>query len=365
MRIAIVNDSAMAVEALRRTLALEPRHSIAWVAANGLQAVESASRDRPDLVLMDLIMPVMDGVEATRRIMADSPCAILIVTVSREANLARVFEAMGHGALDVIETPMLGGDQAQNGIQSLLGKIATIERLVGVREALRPAPAAGPGPGEACPRLVVIGASAGGPAALASLVAALPRGLPAGIVIVQHVDERFVPGMVEWLGRVSPLPVEVAEDGMAILPGRIRMAGRSRHLVLTAEGRLAYVDEPRGGAYHPSIDVFFESVVQHWHGEVVGVLLTGMGSDGAVGLRSIRQAGNLTIAQDKDSSAVYGMPKAAVALGAVAEVLPLSGIAPRLVRILSGRDRVKCAANPGSGPAVTGAARKTQGSQDS
>lgn len=348
MRIAIVNDSVIAVEALRRSVALEPRHSVIWTASNGLEAVRAAEADRPDLILMDLIMPVMDGVEATRRIMGGTPCPILIVTVSREANLGRVFEAMGHGALDVIETPMLSGgtESGASGIQSLLAKIATIERLVSPREAVvRPA-AAAPPPAEAVARLVAIGASAGGPAALATLVAGLPAGFPAAVVIVQHVDERFVPGMVEWLGRVSPLPVEVATDDVALRPGRVLMAGRSCHLVVTAEGHLAYVDEPKSGAYHPSIDVFFDSAVQHWRGELVGVLLTGMGSDGAVGLRNIRRAGNLTIAQDKESSAVYGMPKAAAALGAAVEVLPLPEIAPRLVRVFSGRERAKPKQNP-------------------
>ncbi|NVL47664.1 response regulator, partial [Pseudomonas syringae pv. actinidiae] len=133
MKIAIVNDMPMAIEALRRALAFEPAHQVIWVAANGADAVQRSIEQTPDLILMDLIMPVMDGVEATRRIMAETPCAIVIVTVDREQNMRRVFEAMGHGALDVVDTPAIGGPNPRDAAAPLLRKILNIEWLMGQR----------------------------------------------------------------------------------------------------------------------------------------------------------------------------------------------------------------------------------------
>lgn len=330
MRIGIVNDMPLAVEALRRALALEPAYQIAWVAGNGAEAVQACARDLPDVVLMDLLMPVMDGVEATRQIMASTPCAILIVTVDLEQNLRRVFEAMGHGALDVVNTPALGSGQAEEAAQ-LLRKIQNIGWLMGPhnrrgRKASEPSRPRGAGQ-----RLVAIGASAGGPASLAQLLRQLPAGYPAAVVLVQHVDEVFAAGMADWLASESHLPVRLAREGEPPQPGTILLAGTNNHLRLLRNGELAYTAEPTSHVYRPSIDVFFDSLVEHWKGEAIGVLLTGMGRDGAEGLKRMRGRGFLTIAQDQASCAVYGMPKAAAAIGAATEILALERIAPRLV----------------------------------
>ncbi|WAG78049.1 chemotaxis response regulator protein-glutamate methylesterase [Metapseudomonas furukawaii] len=330
MRIGIVNDMPLAVEALRRALALEPAYQIAWVAGNGAEAVQACARDLPDVVLMDLLMPVMDGVEATRQIMASTPCAILIVTVDLEQNLRRVFEAMGHGALDVVNTPALGSGQAEAAAQ-LLRKIQNIGWLVGPRSR-RGRKASEPSrPRGAGQRLVAIGASAGGPASLAQLLRQLPPGFPAAVVLVQHVDEVFAAGMADWLASESHLPVRLAREGEPPQPGTILLAGTNNHLRLLRNGELAYTAEPTSHVYRPSIDVFFDSLVEHWKGEAIGVLLTGMGRDGAEGLKRMRGRGFLTIAQDQASCAVYGMPKAAAAIGAATEILALERIAPRLV----------------------------------
>ncbi|MDH4610989.1 chemotaxis response regulator protein-glutamate methylesterase [Pseudomonas sp. BN102] len=330
MKIGIVNDMPLAVEALRRALALEPAHQIAWVAGNGAEAVELCGRDVPDVVLMDLLMPVMDGVEATRQIMARSPCAILIVTVDIEQNVHRVFEAMGHGALDAVNTPALGSGQAQEAA-ALLRKIQNIGWLVGQPDS-RGRSIAEPRKshsGGQC--LVAIGASAGGPASLAQLLKQLPANFPASVVLVQHVDEVFAAGMADWLASESQLPVRLARDGEPPQPGTILLAGTNNHLRLLRSGELAYTAEPTSHVYRPSIDVFFDSLVAHWKGEAIGVLLTGMGRDGAEGLKRMRGRGFLTIAQDQASCAVYGMPKAAAAIGAAVEILALERIAPRLV----------------------------------
>lgn len=336
MKIAIVNDLPMAVEALRRALALKPGHRVIWVAGNGAEAVESCARETPDLILMDLLMPVMDGVEATRRIMASTPCAILVVTVSVGANAGRVFEAMGHGALDAVDTPQLGSANARDGAAPLLAKIDIIGRLIGDKQGVIGAPERGGGaaPASRGMELLAIGASAGGPAALSKLLSGLPKSFSAAIVVIQHVDQQFAPGMAEWLSQQSALPVRVAKEGDQPTPGTALLAATNDHLTLTAADRLGYTPNPRDYAYRPSVDVFFQSVSRLWPGEVVGVLLTGMGRDGAVGLKALRNRGCHTIAQDQASSAVYGMPKAAAAIDAAVDILTLERIAPRLIELL-------------------------------
>ncbi len=297
MRIAIVNDMPMAVEALRRALAFEPAHQVIWVANNGADAVRQCAEDIPDLILMDLIMPVMDGVEATRRIMAESPCAIVIVLLRKILN-----------------------------ISWLIGQSGSRVRSVATPE----------GNGSTRQKLVAIGSSAGGPAALESLLKGLPVNFPAAIVLVQHVDQVFAAGMAEWLGSACGLPVRLAREGEPPQAGTVLLAGTNHHIRLLQNlqnGTLAYTAEPVNEIYRPSIDVFFESVASYWKGDAVGVLLTGMGRDGAQGLKLMRERGYLTIAQDQDSSAVYGMPKAAAAIDAAVEIRSLNRIAPRLLEI--------------------------------
>jgi chemotaxis response regulator CheB len=328
MRIGIVNDMVTAAEALRRIIATAPEHQVAWTAANGTEAVRMCAADLPDLVLMDLIMPEMDGVEATRRIMTETPCPILIVTSSVEDQAARAFAAMGHGALDAIDTPALGMGSPLTAARPLLAKIRALNGLTaGTRAggANRNAPRRRPGA-----PLVAIGASAGGPAALAAILEKLPRDFPAAIAIVQHIDERFAAGMAGWLTQHSAVPVRLAIEGAVPQVGTVLLAGTSDHMVAKGNGRLGYTQQPAAAIYRPSIDVFFDSLCAHWSGEVVGVLLTGMGADGARGLKALRDAGHHTIAQDRATSAVYGMPKAAAALSAAVEILPLDGIATAL-----------------------------------
>jgi two-component system response regulator WspF len=331
MRIAIVNDMPLAVEALRRALAQAPEHQLIWVAGDGAEAVRRCAEQLPDLLLMDLLMPVMDGVEATRLIMAQTPCAILLVTTDSERNMPLVFTAMGHGALDVVDTPALGGADPALTAVPLLRKIHNLSLLMSRHETPPSTSPAKPLPVEASRRLVAVGASAGGPAALAVMLKGLAPGFPAAMLLVQHVDAVFAPGMADWLSQESGVPVRVARDGEAPQPGIVLLAGSDQHIRLLPNGLLGYGIEPDDYSVHrPSIDVFFDSVARHWRGEAVGVLLTGMGSDGAKGLKQLRERGFPTIAQDQQSCAVYGMPKAAAALGAASEIRPLDVIASRL-----------------------------------
>jgi two-component system response regulator WspF len=335
MNIGIANDLPLAVEALRRALARRAEHRVLWVATDGAQAVDFCIAQPPDVVLMDLIMPKLDGVEATRRIMARAPCPILVVTSSVGANASRVYEAMGAGALDAVDTPTLaGGTGLADAAHALLVKLDQI----GHQLANRPMPAApldaGAAIGVCAPWLVAIGASAGGPAALAAVLGSLPGDFGAPIVIVQHVDKAFAQGMAEWLDGQSPLPVRIALDGDRPRAGEALLAATNDHLLLTRGGSLRYTREPAETPYRPSVDVFFQSIVAHWEGEAAGVLLTGMGRDGAVGLKAMRAKGYETIAQDEATSAVYGMPKAAAALGAARRILALERIAGELAALV-------------------------------
>ena len=189
-------------------------------------------------------------------------------------------------------------------------------------------------------RLVAIGASSGGPAALAKLLAVLPKDFPAAIVVIQHVDAQFALGMAQWLNQYSKLPVRVAKEDDLLESGIVLLAGASDHLIFKTADRLGYTSDPRDYVYRPSVDAFFHSTCRLWTGEAVGVLLTGMGRDGALGLKALRDQGSHTIAQDQASCAVYGMPKAAAKIDAAVEILALEEIAPRLIDIMSrGRRR--------------------------
>jgi chemotaxis response regulator CheB len=336
MRVAIVNDEPVAVESLRRALAAAPEHRLAWVARDGGEAVARCVTDCPDVLLMDLLMPVMDGVEATRRIMAAPPCAILIVTGDVTRNTSKVFAAMGAGALDVVATPTLAGDAVAS-TRALMSKI----RLVGQVGVPTRAPRSVPSDASVPPLagLVAIGASAGGPPAVAQVLRDLPRDLNAAILVVQHVDSEFVESMADWFDSQASFTVSVARAGIAPQAGHVYVAAGDAHLVVRANQTLGSEREPANALYRPSADVLFDSVAANWRGTAVGIVLSGMGRDGAAGLGRLRAAGARTVAQDEASSAVYGMPRAAAEANAATDVLPLDRIAPFLTTLLRRTDR--------------------------
>lgn len=324
VRIAIANDMLMAVEALRRIVAKVPDYNLAWVAYDGVEAVSKCAADTPDLILMDVLMPSMNGVEATRQIMSESPCAIVMVTASVNRYAAQVFEAMSYGALDAINIPVLGDG---NG---LLNKIATIARLIGKSSHRRLQAIGYP---KSLSPLVVIGASTGGPQALLVILSQFPEDFPGAVVIVQHLDAQFIKGFANWLDEQVALPVKLATPGSLPQPGQVLLAG-THHLVMRPDLTLAYDKQSLDCFYRPSIDIFFSSLAQHWTGNGVGVLLTGMGRDGAQGLKQLRQAGWHTIAQDRQTCVVYGMPKEASELNAAVEILPVDAIASACIKFL-------------------------------
>ena len=328
MRIGIVNDVRAACEALRRVVDSLPDHEIAWMAADGVEAVAMAKRDRPELILMDLIMPHLDGVQATRQIMASAPCAILVVTATVSGNISLVYEAMGFGALDAVDTPMLGPAGEVSGAGALVEKIGMIAKIVGSSDTRRPTrPAATGGP----PKLVVVGASTGGPKAISDLLLPLPHDWNAAVLVVQHVDVAFSQGLAKWLSDRTGRAVRVAEHGQHPAAGDVLLAGTNDHLVLSKSRTLEYREEPREVFFRPSVDVFFESVADHWPQTGIAILLTGMGRDGAKGLLKLRSRGWHTLAQDEASSVVWSMPKAGIDAGAACEVLSVDQMARSLI----------------------------------
>jgi len=334
MKIAIVNDLRMAVESLRRVIAQSPQHEVCWVAYDGADAVRRCATSHPDLILMDLIMPVMDGVEATRRIMQKAPCAILVVTASVGGNASKVYDALSHGALDATKTPMLHQAGSEQTATDLIAKIDAIGQLLGpgagLGTRLPPVPTDHLQLTEGLPRVLALGASTGGPQAIARILSDLRPDLPLATVLIQHISPEFAPGLATWLNRITGREIALVQERATLAVGGVYLAASGQHIVLAASGQLVATSEPRELIYRPSVDVFFDSIARLPSGRATGVLLTGMGRDGAQGLLAMRKRGHHTVAQDKASCVVYGMPRSAAELGAAAQILPLETIASHL-----------------------------------
>lgn len=336
MRIAIVNDVKLVVEALRQVVASQVEHEVAWVAYDGADAVQKCKLDPPDLLLMDLVMPVMNGVEATRLIMKQCPCPILIVTSTVSGHSTLVFEAMGAGALDVVRTPEMIPSSI-GGAHDLVKKIKTIGCLIGkdAKQYNVSGDVRLPARSDASlPPLLVIGASTGGPMALSKVLSGISRDTPMAIIIVQHVDAFFAEGLAAWLSDQTHFPVQVASDFDSPKKGVVLIAGKDKHLVIGKDHLLRYTHEGSEKNFFPSVDVFFHSLSTNWPNQGIAVLLTGMGTDGAIGLKELREKGWFTIAEHQSSCIVYGMPKAAVDVGAAVEVVPLEKIGKTILDAL-------------------------------
>ena len=363
IRVLIVDDSATVRAVVRRLLSRDPALEVAGEASDGEQAVEATLRSRPDVVLMDIEMPGTDGYTAIERIMALHPTPILVLTSRATRDQARTaFEAIRRGALEVIPKPAdtAGWDELATTLPLTIRAIAAARlpaaagASAGTRrpQAERPAvappaaaaarlrpPAAWPAPSAAI-RYVAVGASTGGPTAVRDLIAALPAVIPASILVVQHIAAGFEGSFVEWLGAELQRSTRVAVEGECPLAGDVRVAPPGAHLVLGADG-LLHLDSaspPRRG-HRPSADDLFRSCALAFPRATAGVLLTGMGSDGAEGLADLRRAGGVTAAQDEASSIVFGMPRAAIENGAAETALPPAAIGAALGRCFAGAHR--------------------------
>lgn len=331
IRVLVADDSELFRELLSTVIADEPGFEVVAVAADGNAAAVLALKLRPDVITMDLNMPDADGFSGIARIMADSPTPILVLTANRTETVG--FRALSLGALDIIEKPQASTDLEEYGRVlrarlRLLAGVKVIRHLRGLRERRNePRRAAG-----IRADLVVVGASLGGPRALAAMLRALPQDFPAPIAIVQHIADGFTGGLASWLATESRLDVREARDGDRLRPGGVVLAPSGRHM-LVGEGTVRLSDAPALDTFKPSVTPLFLSAAKVYGSRVCGVLLTGMGRDGAEGLRAIRDAGGSTLAQDEATSAVFGMPRAAIELGAVDRVLPLDEIPRALVEL--------------------------------
>jgi len=325
IRAVVVDDVATVRKALRRLLSEDPEIDVVAEGRDGAEAVALTRQHRPAIVLMDVDMPHMDGLAATREIMETCATPILIVTSSAIYDARHMpFSAIEAGALDVFPKPNVTNgaswEAVGNRLRQTVRTLARVRvvsrrpRLLASRIVSRDRPRLVPG---WLPKVVVVGASTGGPAVIRQILEPLPPDYPVPIAVVQHIGEEFVPGFVQWLAHHSVLRVSLAEDRQKLSPGSVVIARGGVHLRI-AEGPSVRFDH--GPALHlcrPAVDMLFHSAAQEFRAQVVGILLTGMGRDGADGLRAILRAGGLTIAQDKETCTVYGMPAAAVEAGAV------------------------------------------------
>jgi two-component system chemotaxis response regulator CheB len=345
----IVDDSATVRAVLRRLITAAPGMQVLGEAGDGAQAVEAASRLAPAVILMDLEMPVLDGFAATEKIMALCPTPILVITSrANRSQVQTAFEAIRRGAVEVLPKPedTEGWTLMSRALPAAIRAAAQArvpmggEHGRGPRCVARPQTAATAAAAPALPpqvRYVAVGASTGGPSALRDLLAALPAAPPAAVLIVQHIAAGFEEGLSEWLATDLGRDVRIATDGESAAPGKVRIAPSGAHLRLDAGGvlRLDTVRSPRG-MHRPSVDELFESCAACCPALTAGVLLTGMGADGAEGLAALRRAGGFTMVQDEASSVVFGMPRAALAAGAATIALPPAELGKLLARIWNG-----------------------------
>lgn len=339
MRIAIVNDLRIATEALKRVIEAGG-HQLAWTAIDGVEGVDKYRNDKPDLILMDLVMPRMDGAEATKQINQIRQVPILVVTSSVAANFNLATKAMGFGAIDVVLLPEIRGNPIKDGA-TLLARLKNIEEIGKGRDrgssVLLPK-VESPVPSKWMKQpLIVIGSSTGGPAALEKVITGLPKDFPAAIMVIQHIGGEFCESFARWLNRPEGLPVSLAKEGSRPVIGQVLVAMSQSHLVMRRDGTLGYSLEPIDNPFVPSIDVFMESCALNWTGgKGIAGILTGIGRDGARGLLALRKMGWVTFAQDAATSVVYGMPKVAAELGGAQSILPIGEIEKFLKNIVTG-----------------------------
>ncbi|EIZ87309.1 MULTISPECIES: chemotaxis-specific protein-glutamate methyltransferase CheB [Methylobacterium] len=349
VRVMLVEDSLVVRELLRYIVSRDPRLELVAAVASGEEALGTLQTVRPDVISMDIRLPGIDGLETTRRIMAEQPTPIVVIADSVEDSSLRIsMNALRAGALSVVEKPVA---TTHAGYEAVAGEICTQLRImaqvpvirrrpIGTEWAGRNSLAAFSGSFAApadlagqAPSLLAIAASTGGPPALARVIGALPKTFPLPVLVVQHMGAAFMEGFANWLDSVVALPVSLAQDGERAEPGRVYVAPGDRHLELGSGRVLRVVDTEPVSGQRPAATVLFRSLARQAGAAGIGVLLTGMGEDGAVGLADMHRAGAQTVAEHESTAVVYGMPAAAVRLGAARTILPLDRIGDHVLRL--------------------------------
>lgn len=336
IRVLIVDDSRTTRVILKNIITSDPEIEVIGEAENGLEGCEMAKKLSPDLITMDLEMPVMGGLKAVKHLMHHHPTPILVVSGAEDEGMA--FKAIEYGALEVVEKPKrVKGEHYHHLKDDLIEKIKILsqvevssmisasQRVVQANDPLHY-------------KILALGSSTGGPRVLAEILGALPRDFPLSVVLVQHISQSFITSFVNWLNNETPLTVQQAEDGTRLVPSRVYVAPPMYHMSVR-KNKLHLEHSPPINECLPSIDVLFTSVAFQYGERAIAALLTGMGKDGAAGMKEIFAKGGFTLAQDRSSSVIHGMPGAAIEMGAVRKVLPPREIAVEILSLAQIEDR--------------------------
>jgi two-component system chemotaxis response regulator CheB len=352
IRVLIVDDSAFMRRVLSAIVASDPQLEVCGEARDGRDAVTQTEALKPDVVSMDINMPHMDGLQATEIIMSSNPRPILVVSSESQEGAAVTLKALQLGAIDFVAKPSKDVDLDLSSVKDeICRKLKIAAKVRVVRNATRSKPDAGSSRPELLPAsfgqtapnggtavaaakragagkipVVVLAASTGGPATLMKFVPYFPKDFPGAVILIQHMPGNFTEQFSQQLGEVSRMKVKQAESGDILAPGQVYVCPGSHHLRISATGRIALDDGPRIGGYRPCADLALESVADYGGPMAIGVILTGMGNDGAKGVQAVRAAGGHTIAQDESTAVIFGMPQEAISSGAIDQTLPIETI---------------------------------------
>ena len=333
IRVLVVDDSAFVRKAVGRMLATADDIEVVGYAKDGEEGLELARQLKPDVVTLDVRMPRLGGLETLERLMAEQPVPVLLMSTLTQEGAEVTLRGLELGAMEFVDKSSV----QPMSMLSLADELVTKIRALGgarVRSRPQPKPAPVKAPGRVTAQCVVIGASTGGPAALQAVVSGLPAAFPAAVVIVQHIPRGFSRSLAERLDARSAIPVREARHGDAVEPGQVLLAPAGIHTRIVRAGsgiEVALEEEPSEALHRPSVDVLMLSAADVYGARALGVVLTGMGSDGTEGLRAIRERGGLTLAESAETCVIFGMPKAAIDAGVIERTLPLDRIAGEIL----------------------------------
>jgi two-component system chemotaxis response regulator CheB len=340
IKVLITEDSPTIAEIIRMTLSRDKEIQVIGWAKNGKECVEMTNKFKPNVITMDIRMPVMDGFEATKQIMAKTPTPILVFSASINDDLNIAFNALKLGALDVLEKPrMLAADKTSEDMaEELIQRIKIVSRVRPFKKTFKPAPIEGKKyrpkrisfslDGE---NILIIGASTGGPPVLNYILSKLPPKFPLPVLVTQHITHGFMDGLIAWLQEECPLKIKIGEDNETVERGNVYFAPDNYHMGITADKKIFLSNAPPISGHRPSVDFLMESSAHAYRENCMGIILTGMGKDGAKGMMAIKREGGFTLSQDKESSVIFGMPKVAIESGAVMKVCNIEQIPDEVI----------------------------------